>query len=330
MSKHNFVAKTINTALVVGAGIMGHGIAQFLALNNIMVHLVDQKDEFLNRAKAWIEDNLDFMIELGELKTPEKQAIMSRINFTAHLAGNMAEAGYVLEAVNENFELKREVWKNLGQYATSEAILASNTSSYEINELAAGVPNPERIIGTHWFHPPQITPCIEVIPSKDASQENIDFVMKFLTSMGKMPTICKSAPGFVANRIQMAMAAEAIALVEEGLATPVEVDRVVKSSFGFRLAAYGPFEIIDQAGADTYLSIYKYLYEKLGKAHFRPSRLLEKQVQAKKLGLKTSGGFYDYGPGAADAMRQDRDRKFYARLNLVKREWEQETRTNAK
>jgi 3-hydroxybutyryl-CoA dehydrogenase len=128
----------------------------------------------------------------------------------------------------------------------------------------------------------------------------------------------------VANRIQTAMAAEAIALVEEGLATPAEVDRIVKSSFGFRLGAYGPFEIIDQAGADTYLGVYQYLADKLGKAHFKPPELLKKQVKAGRLGLKSSGGFYDYGPGAADAMRRNRDRKFYARLELFRKEWEQE------
>ena len=319
MLESKVYSKKIDTAMVVGAGIMGHGIAQFLALNGIAVHLVDQEDELLNRAKGWIEDNLDYMIELGELEKDKKQDIISRINFTTDLVRNLGEVGYVLEAVNENFDLKREVWKNLGRYASSEAILASNTSSYDINELAAGVANPRRIIGTHWFHPPQITPCVEVIPSRDASQENIEFTMEFLTKMGKIATICKSAPGFVANRIQMAMAAEAIALVED-LATPTEVDRVVKSSFGFRLGAYGPFEIIDQAGADTYLSIYKYLYEKLGKTHFKPPNLLKKQVQANRLGLKTSAGFYNYGPGAADAMRRDRDRKFYARLKLFKKE----------
>ena len=157
------------------------------------------------------------------------------------------------------------------------------------------------------------------------TQSNIDLVMEFLTGLGKMPTICKSAPGFVANRIQFALATEAIALVEEGLATPAEVDRIVKSSFGFRLGAYGPFEIMDQAGADTYLGVYQYLYDKLGKTYFRPPKLLEKQVKAGRLGLKSSGGFYDYGPGAADAMRRDRDRKFYARLELVRKEWEQES-----
>jgi len=325
MKMHNSsTIETIDTALVVGAGIMGHGVAQLLAMNNIRVHLVDQADEFLQRARGWIEDNLDYMIELGELNAPDKEQTLTRINFTLDLKDNFAEAGYILEAVSENFDLKRSIWKILGDSAAPQAILASNTSSYDINELAQGVPNPERIIGTHWFHPPQITPCVEVIPAEGAGQSQIDFIMQFLTDLGKVPTVCKSAPGFVANRLQFALAAEAIALVEEGLATPAEVDRVVKSSFGFRLGAYGPYEIMDQAGADTYLSVFEYLDEKLGKPYFKPPQLLKKQVSAGKLGLKTSGGFYDYGSGAADAMRRERDRKFYARLNLVKREWDQD------
>ena len=324
MPKNNSPVKSIDIALVVGAGTMGHGFAQLLAMHNIEVFLVDQSDDLLDRARCWIVDNLDYMIELGKLNTAGKEAVLSAINFTTDLVGNLPKADYVLEAVSENFDLKRDIWLTMGQNAAPGAILASNTSSYDINELAEGLPNPERIIGTHWFHPPQITPCVEVIPSKHADPSNIDLVMEFLTGLGKVPTICKSAPGFVANRIQMALAAEAIALVEEGLATPAEVDRIVKSSFGFRLGAYGPFEIMDQAGADTYLGVYRYLEEKLGKPYFKPPKLLEKQVKAGKLGLKSAAGFYDYGPGAVDTMRRDRDRKFYARLELVRKEWEQE------
>ena len=227
----------------------------------------------------------------------------------------------MLEAITEDFDLKRDLWRMLGRHADPDAVLASNTSSYDIDELAQDVPNPARVVGTHWFHPPQITPCVEVIPSRKAAKERIDWVIRFLTALGKIPTLCQSAPGFVANRLQMALAAEAIALVEEGLATPAEVDRIVKTSFGFRLGAYGPFEIMDQAGADTYKSIFQYLYAKLGKPHFSPPRLLADQVAAGRLGLKSSKGFYDYGKGAADAMRRDRDRKFYARLKLVREEW---------
>ena len=312
--------RKLDKALIVGAGIMGHGIAQLLAMNGIRVFLVDQNDAFLSRARGWMEDNLNYMVELGEMDKTDFSVTLSRVVFTTELAENLPGAAYVLEAVNEDFELKRSVWKRLGASADRDTILASNTSSYDIDELARDVPNPERVVGTHWFHPPQITPCVEVIPSTKAGAENIDFVMGFLSDIGKIPTLCKSAPGFVANRLQMALAAEAIALVEEGLATPSEVDRIVKTSFGFRLGAYGPFEIMDQAGADTYNSIYQYLYEKLGKPHFKPPRLLAEQVAAGRLGLKTSGGFYNYGQGAADSVRRDRDRKFYSRLNLLRKE----------
>jgi 3-hydroxybutyryl-CoA dehydrogenase len=316
--------KKIEKATVVGAGIMGHGIAQLLAQHGIQVDLVDIAPGCLELARSWIRDNLDFMVKLGELAPDEVEKISARINLSTDLATSLPGTGYVLEAVSEDFDLKRKVWDQLSHAAPDDCILASNTSSYDINELGEGVKGTERIVGTHWFHPPQITPCVEVIPCDGASPGNVQRTLNFLESLGKVPTVCKSAPGFVANRIQMAMAREAIALVEEGLATPQEVDRVVKTSFGFRLGAYGPFEIIDQAGADTYLSVFQYLFSKLPREHFQPPPLLEKQVAAGRLGLKSSQGFYDYGPGAADAMRRDRDRKFYSRLKLVKSEWENE------
>ncbi len=314
----------IEKATVVGAGIMGHGVAQLLAQHGIRVDLVDTGPEYLERARGWIRDNVDFMVELGELAPDAVEGLLARINLSSDLAACLPGSSYVLEAVTEDFDLKRKLWAQLSLNAPPACILASNTSSYDINELAEGVKGPERIVGTHWFHPPQITPCVEVIPGDGASPENVQWTMDFLESLGKMPTVCKSAPGFVANRIQMAMAREAIALVEEGLATPQEVDRVVKTSFGFRLGAYGPFEIMDQAGADTYLSVFEYLFSKLPREHFRPPALLQEQVAAGRLGLKSSQGFYEYGPSAADAMRRDRDRKFYSRLKLVRSEWENE------
>jgi 3-hydroxybutyryl-CoA dehydrogenase len=312
--------RRIERAVVAGAGIMGHGIAQLLATKGIHVRLVDRTDDLLIRARGLIEENFSFMAELGELEQTEISGILSRIVFTTDLVGNLHETDYVVEAVTENFQIKRAVWDMLGKHAGAHTILASNTSSYDIDDLAEGIPNPGRVIGTHWFHPPQITPCVEVIPSRKADPANIDLIMGFLTGIGKVPTLCKSAPGFVANRIQMALAAEALALVEEGLATPSEVDRIVKTSFGFRLSAYGPFEIIDQAGVDTYLSVYRYLFEKLKKPHFKPPRLLIEQAESGRLGLKTEAGFYDYSQGAAETLRRERDRKFYARLKVHKKE----------
>jgi len=307
--------------MVVGAGIMGHGFAQYLALNNIRVALVDQTDEFLERARMWITDNLNYMVELGEIEPDRIQSTLDRIDFRTDLEQAAGECDIAIEAVCEDLELKKSVYRNLGNWTRPDVILASNTSSFDINELTSVTRHPERVIGIHWFHPPQITPGVEIIPADETSRQTIDFSIQFMEHIGKYPTLCKSAPGFVGNRLQMALAAEAFAIVEDGLATPEQVDRIVKSCFGFRLGgAYGPFEIADQAGIDTYQSIFEYLYENLKRPHFKPPRLLNDLKKKGKFGLKTQEGFYEYRDGGEKALRRERDRKFYARLRLFRDE----------
>lgn len=312
--------KEIKTALVLGAGTMGHGFAQIFAMNGVKVLLVDQAGEFLGKARGWIADNLNYMFELGEIEQGRVESTLSQIQFTTDLEEAAHRSDYVLEAVSENLDLKKRVFQQLDAYAPPPVVLATNTSSFDINELSAVARHPERVIGTHWFHPPQITPCVEIIPSSATSQETIEIATHLMRRIGKVPTRCKSAPGFVANRIQLAMAAEAFSIVDEGLATPEEVDRIVKTSFGFRLGAYGPCEICDQAGADTYHAIYEYLYGKLKREQFKPPRVLQKLIEQGRYGLKTQAGFYDYKEGAANAMKRDRDRKLYRRLRLFREE----------
>jgi len=312
--------REIREILVVGAGTMGHGFAQIFAMNRLSVWLVDEYEDLLKRARGWIMDNLNYMVELGEIGHERVQPTLSHIQFTTDLKEAASKADYVLEAINENLDLKKRLFQQLGNWTQSHVVLATNTSSFDINELSVVTVHPERVIGTHWFHPPQITPCVEVIPSDATSEEVVEIATNLMKSIGKVPTRCKSAPGFVANRIQLAMAAEALAIVEAGLATPQEVDQIVRTSFGFRLSAYGPFQICDQAGADTYYSIYEYLYERLKREQMKPSPLLKKQVEQGRLGLKTGHGFYEYKQGAADAMKRERDRKLYGRLRLFREE----------
>jgi len=312
--------KEINTVLVVGAGVMGHGFAQIFALNGLDVLLVDQNQELLDRARVWIRENLEFMVELDLLQSPGIEAALKRIRFTSDLGGSAGKADYVLEAITEDLELKKSLFKQLGTLAAADVILATNTSSYDINEFANVTRNPQRVLGTHWFHPPPITPAVEIIPADATSQETIDQAIALMERIGKFPTMCKSAPGFVANRIQFAMAAEALAIVEEGLASPEEVDRIVKSSFGFRLSAFGPFEIIDQAGLDTYRAIFDYLYDKLGGEQFKPPRILSDLIDQGRLGLKNEKGFYDHEDGAAEALKRKRDGRLYARLKIFRNE----------
>lgn len=314
----------IERALVVGAGTMGHGFAQILAMNGIDVLVVDQTGEVLERCRGWIENNLDHMIELGEATQEQATSTLAHIHFSTDLEESAQKADYVLEAVNENLDLKKDIFRRLDRHTHPHVILASNTSSFDINELSAVTEHPERVIGTHWFHPPQVTPCVEIIPSDATSRETIEGAMRFMEQIGKVPTTCRSAPGFVGNRLQFALFSEALAIVEEGLATPQEVDRIVRTSFGFRLGAYGPFEICDQAGLDTYWAVFEYLYGKLKKERFRPPPLLGKLIEKGFYGLKTGKGFYDYGSGAAEALKRERDRKFYARLSLFRKEQETE------
>lgn len=312
--------KEIKTVLVVGAGVMGHGFAQIFALNGLDVLLMDQSRELLDRARTWIRQNLEFMVELDLIQSPEIEAALNRISFTSDLEGSAGKADYVLEAITEDLELKKSLFKQLGTVAGPDVILATNTSSYDINELANVTRNPQRVLGTHWFHPPPITPAVEIIPADATSRETIDQAIALMERIGKFPTLCKSAPGFVANRIQFAMAAEALAIVEEGLASPEEVDRIVKSSFGFRLSAFGPFEITDQAGLDTYRAIFEYLYNKLGREQFKPPRILSDLIDQGRLGLKSEKGFYDHEDGAAEALKRKRDSRLYARLKIFRDE----------
>ena len=312
--------KPIKSVLVVGAGTMGHGFSQIFSLNGINVTLVDKNKELLDQARRWIQDNLEYMSEIKELKGQSVSNILDRIQFKTDLDKHAKQTDFILEAVNENLELKKQIFRQLDAVAPPDVIIASNTSSFDINEICEVTEHPQRIIGTHWFHPPQITPCVEIIPSEATSPDTVERTLLFMERIGKVPTKCKSAPGFVANRIQLAMAAEALSIVEEGLASPEEVDRIVKTSFGFRLGAYGPFEIIDQAGADTYRAVYNYLYNKLQRDQFKSPRILDKLIEQGHYGLKTQKGFYEYKDGASDAIKRDRDKKFYARLRLFREE----------
>ncbi len=306
--------------VVVGAGTMGHGIAQCAAMNGFHVTIVDQIPSMLPKAQALIQAHLEAMVKDGRIEAGAAEDSFLRISFQEDLEQAVSDADFIFEAVFEDLNVKRDLFKRLGELANPHAILASNTSSFDIGKLCEVTKRPERVIGMHWFHPPQITPCIEVTPAATTSPETLEKALSMAEALHKYPTRCSNSPGFVANRIQFAMAAEALAIVQEGLATPEEVDRIVTSSFGFRLSAFGPFEIADQAGIDVYRSIFAYLHETLGRSQFAPSPILDEMVKAGKLGLKSGSGFYDYKDGAAEALRRTRDQRLFDRLALFARE----------
>ncbi|MDR2724986.1 MAG: 3-hydroxyacyl-CoA dehydrogenase family protein [Candidatus Adiutrix sp.] len=306
---------------VLGAGTMGHGIAQCAATAGYAVILSDPDEKTLARGRAMIENSLKFMLSQGRLEPASAEAALSRITQEAEPRAAAARADFIFEAIFENLDLKQELFRSLGEWTGPEIILASNTSSFDIDRLAEAARHPERVIGAHWFHPAQITPALEVIPTARTSPETLAVVLDLAEKMGKYPTRCSNQPGFVANRIQFAMLAEVLAIIEEGAATPEEIDRIIKSSLGFRLGCFGPCEIADQAGLDVYKSIYESLYAATGRAVFQTPAAVTRLVQENRLGLKTGRGFYDYqAPGAGEAVLDRRDRRLMERLKLFERE----------
>jgi 3-hydroxybutyryl-CoA dehydrogenase len=245
------------------------------------------------------------------------EAVLTRIRPSNDLAAAVAGAGFVIEAVPENVPLKLDVWRALDEHADDDAILASNTSSIDINELAAVVTRrSERVIGTHWYNPPHIVPCVEVVPAESTSRETVDATVALLRQLGKHPAVTRSVPGFVGNRIQLVMAAEAYRCVQEGIATAEDVDAIVRGSFGFRLGAYGPLRVADLAGLDTYLGVYDYLTERCGDPWYRAPELLRELVSRGRTGVKAGAGIYEYSDEEVRRLKAERDRLLYRHLRM--------------
>jgi 3-hydroxybutyryl-CoA dehydrogenase len=295
---------------------MGHGFAQILALHGSRVELVDNTVALAEEGKRMVAANLQVAVEEGFVRPGEVDGALARIRPTDDLPAALADSDLVLEAVFEDLATKLETWRLLGRHATAHAILASNTSSIDINELAAVTDRPDRVIGTHWYNPPQIVPCVEVIPAESTSAETTEVTIALLRELGKEPVVTKSVPGFVGNRIQLVMAAEAYRCLEEGLASAEDIDTIVRSSFGFRLGAYGPLQVADLAGLDTYLGVYDYLTERCGDPWFRAPDLLRRLVEDGRTGVKALGGTFDYTEEEAARLRVERDRVLYRQLRM--------------
>ena len=304
-------------ASVIGAGTMGRGIANALATNGHRVSIVDRDPLIADRAKHSIERDLEVAIEEGFVAPSDLESIVKRITPTADLEEAVQKAGLVVEAVPEELELKLAIWRRLGELAAEDAILATNTSSFDINELAKVVQRrPERVIGTHWYNPAHIVPCVEVVPADATSDQTIASTVELLRRLGKEPAVTKSVPGFVGNRIQLVMAAEAFRCVEQGIATPEAVDAIVRSSFGFRLGAFGPLQVSDLAGLDVYESVYDYLTDRCGDPWYEAPRLLRELVRQGRTGVKSSAGVYEYSREEAAELVSQRDRVLYRHLRM--------------
>jgi 3-hydroxybutyryl-CoA dehydrogenase len=275
---------------VVGAGQMGAGIAQVAASSGFEVVLRDVEERFLERGQNIIEKSLDKLIEKGKLKAHKRNAILSKIQYTTNLE-DFADCDLVVEAILENKSLKLELFEHLGRIVKPSGILASNTSSIPITELATVSGRPEQFIGMHFMNPVPLMALVEVIRGYSTSDATLEFTLETARKMGKTPVQCNDFPGFVSNRILMPMLNEAIQCVMEGVAEPEAIDQIMKLGMNHPM---GPLTLADFIGLDTCLAIMEVLHEGLGDDKYRPSPLLRKMVQAGLLGRKSKRGFYEY------------------------------------
>ncbi|MDD4308183.1 MAG: 3-hydroxybutyryl-CoA dehydrogenase [Thermoplasmata archaeon] len=281
----------IKTIGVIGAGQMGAGIAQVAAVAGYNVILSDIKQEFIDRGMGGVQKSLAKFVEKGKMASDMKDAALARIKTTLDL-NDMKSADLVVEAVIEDLELKRKIFKQLDEACPAHTILSSNTSSISITKLAAATKRPQKFIGMHFMNPVPMMKLVEVIRGQLTDDSTAEAIIAVSKKMDKVPVECNDFPGFISNRLLMPMLNEAIYCVMEGVGTPQNIDEIMKLGMNHPM---GPLALADLIGLDTCLHIMEVLHEGLGDSKYRPCPLLIKMVDAGLLGKKSGRGFYDYG-----------------------------------
>lgn len=275
---------------IIGAGTMGNGIAQVFAMNNYHVNLIDLNSNSLSRGINSIMTNLDRMIKRDIISSDQKTATLDNIITTMEI--NSAESSdLVIEAVTENIEIKLKLFKQLDQICSKETILATNTSSISITEIAASTNRPEKVIGMHFMNPVPIMKLIEVIRGRKTSDETTKSIIGISETIKKIAIEVNDYPGFIANRILLPMINEAIEALNTGVAKVSNIDSIMKIGMGYPM---GPLQLADFIGLDVCLSILEVMYEGFKDSKYAPSELLVNMVKSGKLGVKSGEGFYDY------------------------------------
>lgn len=283
-------AESIHRGAVLGAGTMGHGIAQSLAQCGVEVCLFDIAAEPVDQGLAQIAKNLEKGVDRGKVSPEDRDGTLARLRGSSDLQEAISGAQIVVEAVPEKLELKRKIFGELSRSLGAEALLATNTSSLSIDQIAEAAEHPERVLGMHFFNPVHIMKLVEVVRGSGTSEAAVQTALDLARRMGKEPIDVRDAPGFASSRLGVAIGMEAIRMVEEKVASAEDIDKAMTLGYGFPM---GPLKLTDLVGLDVRLSIAEYLASTLGD-RFAPPQLLRDKVRDGELGKKSGRGFYDW------------------------------------
>jgi 3-hydroxybutyryl-CoA dehydrogenase len=281
----------IKRLAVIGAGTMGHGIAHVAALAGIDVALNDVADGPIEQGLAAIRRNLDKGIEKGKVREAQRDAALAHLRGEADLEIAVSDADLVIEAVPEKLELKQEIFRRVEGAAPAGALLASNTSSLPVAQIAGATGTPERVVGMHFFNPVHLMPLLEVVRADATAESSVERAVEVGRTLGKEPIVVRDAPGFASSRLGLVLGLEAMRMVEQQVASPEDIDKAM--TLGYR-HPMGPLKLTDLVGLDVRLAIAEHLHRELGSEAFRPPEILRDLVAEGRLGKKSGRGFYEW------------------------------------
>lgn len=309
--------RNITDVAVLGLGTMGHGIAQTFALAGYRVHGYDDVAAARESLHVRVRTNLQAFVNAGLISAADVAPTLARIVTHDSISDAVSSASFVTEAVREDLPTKQALFARLETLVKPETILASNSSSFPISQSAATMPTRSRAVVTHWFNPPHVVPLVEVVPGPETSETTTATTIEILSDIRKVPLrLRKELPGFLVNRIQVALMREIWDLLEQGVASAAEIDQAIRASVGFRLAAVGPLEVHDFGGLDIQAAVFRILAPEIRDGAELP-KVVDELVSHGHLGAKSGRGFYDYSNGQADARRTRRDALFLTLLKLL-------------
>jgi 3-hydroxybutyryl-CoA dehydrogenase len=311
-------AEDIRRVTVIGCGMIGPDICALLLFHGIRVYLVGRNEASMHRGLSSLERALSDLVDADVIDDIQKAAAMGLVDTGTDISKAAAGADVIFEAVYEDLSVKQEVFAQIDRNCKDTALLCSSTSGFSPNDIGADLKHQDRVMVTHFWNPPYLVPLVEIVPHDNLSEEAKSSAVALIKKLGKVPVVLKKDfPGHVGNRLQHALYREALYLIEEGVASPADIDRVVLSSFGPRFSTIGPMEYFDSCGLDLHEQVQSYLYPTLCNAQ-QPQKILVDNVRAGRLGQKSKHGLYDWSGRDEEDFRRRRNRRFIEMLKAAR------------